>query len=168
MQGVKRSFFSFRNGVVADTLRRSGSPFHIIFGLTLPQLAEVAQTSGPSAELAEALWTDRRTRESMLLAPMLMPAEAFTEAEALRWASESPCAEVADVLCHRLLRRLPYAEALVEALTADGRSDGERYVGARLALNLHALGKVDTAALERLANVDGAAGTIIRQYLSQL
>ena len=33
MQIVKRHFFAMRNGIIADTLRRAGSPYHIIFGL---------------------------------------------------------------------------------------------------------------------------------------
>ena len=48
LQNIKRRFFALRNGVIADTLRRAGSPFKIIFGLNLPQLAEIAAELGYS------------------------------------------------------------------------------------------------------------------------
>ena len=35
---IKSDFFSLRNGEIADTLRKAGSPYKIIFGLQMPQL----------------------------------------------------------------------------------------------------------------------------------
>ena len=55
MQTVKRAFFAMRNGVIADTLRRAGSPFKIIFGLNLPQISEIAARTPHTAGLAERL-----------------------------------------------------------------------------------------------------------------
>lgn len=109
LQQVKRHFFAMRNGIIADALRRGGSPFKIIFGLNLPQIAEMALEYGPDIELAHRLWENRSTRESMLLAPMLIDPETFSPEEANKWLSEIPTPEVADNLCHKLLRRLPYA-----------------------------------------------------------
>lgn len=135
MQLVKRRFFAMRNGVIADTLRRAGSPFRIIFGLNLPQLVDIAADFRGDAALARALWANTTTRESMLLAPMLMPDDGFAVDEARLWVSQVPAHEVADVLCQRLLRRLPYAWTLAEELSASGQPM-ERYTALRLALNL--------------------------------
>lgn len=132
---VKRRFFAMRNGVIADVLRRSGSPFSIIFGLNLPQIADIAADYAPDEELAERLWANTTTRESMLLAPMLVDRAAFTADDARRWLSGVPAAEVADVLCHRLLRHLPYAWALADELTGS-RGPMLRYTAVRLAFNL--------------------------------
>lgn len=132
MQALKRRMFAMRNGVVADALRKGGSPFHIIFGINLPQLIEIASETGHSKELGEQLWANTTTRESMLLAPMLMPRAEFSMEDALRWGSavQAPgMAEVADILCHRLLRHLPYAWELA------GKWQGT-YLGLRLAFNL--------------------------------
>lgn len=134
MQQVKRHFFAMRNGVIADVLRKAGSPFRIIFGLTLPQLTEVAQATGHNPELSHRLWENRTTRCSMLLAPMIMPPDEMTGEEAMKWVDEAPPAEVIDVLCHRLLRRLPFAADMVARLK-DG-DDHRRYAAMRLALNL--------------------------------
>ena len=77
MQQIKRHFFAMRNGIVADVLRKAGSPFRIIFGLTLPQITDVANATGKNAELARRLWDNKTTRCSMLLAPMIMPEDAI-------------------------------------------------------------------------------------------
>lgn len=135
MQTVKRRFFAMRNGVIADTLRKAGSPFRIIFGLNLPQIVDIAAGTGTDAALAEELWHNSTTRESMLLAPMIADRSAFTRADALRWVADIPAQEVADILCHRLLRHLPFAWDLAEEL-CDSDSPFAAYTSLRLAFNL--------------------------------
>lgn len=135
MQTVKRRFFAMRNGVIADVLRRAGSPFRIIFGLNLPQIVEIASDTGTDVELGRALWANSTTRESMLLAPMLMDSATFAAEEARQWIKAVPCAEVADILCHRLLRHTPYAAELAREL-ATSAAPMERYVACRLMFNI--------------------------------
>ncbi|MDE6157359.1 MAG: DNA alkylation repair protein [Muribaculaceae bacterium] len=135
MQTVKRRFFAMRNGIIADTLRKAGSPFSIIFGLNLPQIADIAEMTGKDTTLAEQLWSNNTTRESMLLAPMIVEAESFTYDDARRWVLSVPALEVADILCHRLLRHLPFAWELAEDLCgSDAPLAG--YTALRLAFNL--------------------------------
>lgn len=109
LQQVKRRFFAMRNGVIADTYRKAGSPHHIIFGLVLPQLVEIASEFSHDPELARQLWNNRSTRESMLLAPMLLRPEDITVDSALEMINQSPAAETVDILCHRLLRHTPFS-----------------------------------------------------------
>ncbi|MDE6654678.1 MAG: DNA alkylation repair protein [Muribaculaceae bacterium] len=135
MQTVKRRMYAMRNGVIADALRKGGSPFRVIFGLNLPQLVEIAESIGKDADMARQLWTNTATRESMLLAPMLMPVEEMGIEEAAEWGRQVPAPEVADILCHRLLRHLPYALELSETLMADA-SPLAHYTGVRLMLNI--------------------------------
>lgn len=120
-----------RNGVIADALRRGGSPFKIIFGVNMPQLAEIAAGEGPDIELARELWDNRSTRESMLLAPMLVDAATFTPDEARRWIASVPSPEIADNLVHKLLRHMNCGyELAVEASRSD--NDMQHYVAMRL------------------------------------
>lgn len=135
MQTVKRHFFALRNGVIADTFRRAGSPFRIIFGLNLPQLVEIASKTPHVPDLAERLWSNVTTRESMLLAPMIYPVDEFGIDVARRWVDGVPTPEVADILCHRLLRRTPYATELAKELCGS-ESEMGRYTGLRLWFNL--------------------------------
>lgn len=146
MQTVKRGFFAMRNGVIADTPRKGGSPFRIIFGLNLPQIVDIAAQTGTNPSLAEDLWHNTTTRESMLLAPMLVAPDAFSKADALRWIADIPTAEVADVLCHRLLRHLPFAWELAEEL-CDADMPFAAYTALRLAFNLVASNPSRAAAI---------------------
>lgn len=150
MQRLKRRFFAMRNGVIADTLRRAGSPFSVVFGLNLPQIVEIAADVPPeeAPALAEALWRNRTTRESMLIAPMLMRREDVDAARAESMLRESPCAEVTDVLCHRLLRHLPFAAATARSL-ADAPEPMVRYGALRLMFNLVGSYPAEAAAMAR-------------------
>lgn len=150
MQSIKRRFFAMRNGVIADTLRRAGSPFSVIFGLNLPQIVEIAREvpAEQASGLADALWANRTTRESMLMAPMLMDAATLAEEDAERMLREAPCAEVSDVLCHRLLKHTTYARGLAERLAAD-ESDSVRYGALRLMCNLVRQHPAEAASMAR-------------------
>lgn len=98
-----------RNGIIADALRRGGSPFKIIFGLNLPQIKEIASSIGQRPDLAKWLWDNSSTRESMLLAPMLLDPSSVDTAAAALMVEESPSTEIIDSLCHSLLRHSPHA-----------------------------------------------------------
>ena len=113
LQEIKRQFLAYRNGIVADTLRAAGLDcYHIIFGLNLPQLTQIAATQTPSLALANALWADRAVRESRLLAPYLFPRDEVTPALALTLLASVQTQEEADILTFRLLRHLPFFSTL--------------------------------------------------------
>ncbi|MDE6823941.1 MAG: hypothetical protein K2J27_04335 [Duncaniella sp.] len=135
IQEIKRRFFAMRNGIVADTIRKGGLHYKMVFGLNLPQIVEIAGGLTPSRELAEQLWSDTRTRESLLLAPMVYPRDEMTRTRASEMLRESPATEVTDILCHRLLRHLPCAmDVAVDAATSP--DEMERYGAFRLMFNL--------------------------------
>lgn len=135
MQSVKRRFFAMRNGVIADTLRRGGSKFRIIFGLNLPQIIEIAREIGPDARLAAMLWDNSSTRESRLLAPMLMTPTDFTLTQAIGLCHDITDIEEADIFCHRFLRHHPEAAAIAERLSCE-QEPMMRYVALRLMFNI--------------------------------
>lgn len=123
MKEAKHLFMTFRNGIVADTLRNAGMPYRIIFGLQLPQIAETARilrgklNPEETAILASELWDDRTVRESRLLACYLFPGETLSLDNARRLAADVQTNEEADVLCFRLLRHLPFASDLAQSLS---------------------------------------------------
>lgn len=129
---------TYRNGIIADALRKAGMTYDIIFGLQLPQLAGIARDIEPSMDLAMQLWNDRKIRESRLLACYLFPAKEMTESMALELAESVQTKEEADILCFRLLRRLPFAETLSLKLTAS-EDALVSYCGEALRRNLDAL-----------------------------
>lgn len=132
---IKHDFMAYRNGIVSETLRKAGMPYKVIFGLQLPQLSEIARRQERSEALADALWADTGVRESRLLACYIYNPTAISEEKALNLARSVQTVEEADILCFRLLRRLPFAPALAESL---GTTDSElpRYCGKALLRNL--------------------------------
>lgn len=135
MQTLKRRFFAMRNGLLADQMRRAGSKFRIIFGLNVIQLNEIAADYGHDREFARTLWENTATRESMLLAPMLWRPEDFTRDEVMALCSSIPEPEVADMVCHRLLKNRDDAADIATLLTAS-EQPLLRYTAMRLSLPL--------------------------------
>lgn len=142
LKDIKQQFYAYRNGMLADRLRMSGDCHNIIFGLNLSQIVDVAKNLGQDKALAEQLWANDTTRESRLLAPMIYPVAEFTVEKAKTWVESLENAEVVDVLCHKLMRKTDYAEALYKEY-ADAESDLLRYFALRLALNLIVIGRLN-------------------------
>lgn len=135
MQQLKRRFFAMRNGAVAESLRRRGAPYRIIFGLNLPQLSEIAGEFGPDAELSCMLRDNVATRESMLIAPMLYPRHLLDVDTAYSWLVEAPTTEVVDVACLKLIKYIDNPEVLFARLVATATPHA-RYCALRLGANL--------------------------------
>jgi hypothetical protein len=138
IKDIKHLFMAYRNGIVSDTLRKAGQPFNIIFGLQLPQIAEIAKNYGYSDTIADALWQDKGIRESRLLACYLFTPDNIDIEKAFELGSEVRTVEEADILCFRLLRRLPFAETLALRLTT-AESPLAAYCGEALRRNLDSL-----------------------------
>lgn len=113
---IKKEFFALRNGIIADTLRKAGMHYKVIFGLQIPQIAGIASKFTPSVELAMELWEDRNVRESRLLASYLFPLESVDMRMALELASDVRTQEEADMLAFRIFRRLDFTESLLNEM----------------------------------------------------
>ncbi len=179
MQQVKRRFFAMRNGMLADQMRSRGLSYKVNFGLNIPQIKEIAadllasgMTSSEQLELACRLWENMNTRESRLLAPMIFPADIMPRETAMLWLSEAQTTEIADHLCHSLLRRLPFAaEIATELFNTPGATSLQRYSSLRLLLNLVATGRLDPVPLEPLASAalnDPVARPVARQLMEEI
>lgn len=134
IKDIKQTFFAFRNGMLADTLRNMGYPYRMIFGLNVPQLASIARDLGENTALADQLWSDRDVRESRLLACYLFPKDISKE-KAMELVKDVQTTEEADMLCFRLLKHLPFASEIVEE-TAGSDSDLVRYLSKMLLRHL--------------------------------
>ena len=179
MQQVKRRFFAMRNGMLGDHIKSGGLIYKVNFGLNIPQIKEIAaellaegMNDSEQLELASRLWENINTRESRLLAPMLFPADIMTHEIAARWLAEAQTTEVADHLCHSLLRRLPFAADIAIALFNSGEATSlQRYSSLRLLLNLVATGNLDPYPLKKLAEnslTDTLTRPVARQILQEI
>lgn len=157
IQEIKKTFFAYRNGIVADSLRKAGDRHAMIFGLNIPQIVGIANSIGQDAHLARQLWNNSNSRESRLLAPMLFPSGEMSYDEACLWIEGVENVEIADNLCHKLLKKTPCAEKLFQKYAM---SDSEllRYAAFRLAMNLLCI----NAAADRAAMLDAARNEVAR------
>lgn len=136
---IRQQFFVFRNGLLADNLRNSGDCHKMIFGLNLIQIVDIAKQFNKDELVANELWKSKDTRECRLIAPMLYPTESFSEDIAMQWISGIENHEIADNLCHKLLRNTSFAAQLCNKLTMG--NEIEQYVSMRLATNLLIINK---------------------------
>lgn len=118
---------TYRNGVVADTMRSAGYPYAVIFGLNVPQLAEIARSLDSDGLLAMELWADSNVRESRLLAAYLFPADMPQE-NALEVCRSILTKEEADMLAFRWLRRRDDAAAIADILDSQPADDLHAYM----------------------------------------
>ncbi|MDE5812480.1 MAG: DNA alkylation repair protein [Muribaculaceae bacterium] len=138
LQLIKRRFFAMRNGIIADTMRKAGATYRIIFGLNLPQLKEIVAEFQPMAtELAPQLWQNASTRESRLTAVMLF--STFTtdapKAEELIASLSDDETEVSDLIVMKLLKGAPHFDSTLEKLLQSQRQI-DRYTALRMAYSL--------------------------------
>lgn len=134
---IKRQFFAMRNGMMGEQLRRAGQPYRIIFGLNLPQVSAIARESPHDADLAQALWQNSGTRESLMIAPMLYPHDEATPVLARTWIETAPTIEAIDILCLRLIKGQPWAEELaMNLLKPEISIPTVRYAGLRILWNM--------------------------------
>ena len=141
-QKIKKEFFAYRNGMIAEQLRAAGDPHTMILGCQLADVIAITEHYDKSAELAQALWNDASNRECRMAATMLYPIEEFDMETAIAWCQSVECMEIADVLCHRMLRHLPYAKDLWKRLlTCDKKL--VRYTAWRLLLNLLIINRIE-------------------------
>lgn len=177
MQTVKRRFFAMRNGLLAAQMRQGGLNYRINFGLNLPQIKDIAaEINGwdlsecERTGLARELWNNESTRESRLLAPMIFHAASVDYDEAKLMLLQAQTAEVSDVLCHSLLRHMPFAEDLIQDVITDtNSSETQFYTALRLLLNMLISRKIEPARANSLTkHLENADAPSIRRLLTQI
>lgn len=152
--------------MLADTLRKSGDTHKLIFGLNLPQITDIANRFTANAEVATELWNSTDTRECRLIAPMLYPITQFNENTALLWISQIENIEIADNMCHKLLKKLTFAPDLCNRLSSG--NDIERYTALRLAINLLAMRKdINIEHMQLIAMVEADKPHCITSLVAQ-
>jgi len=65
------------NGVVSESMREKGIGYRLNFGVSLPQIKEIASKLEKDSNLAIALWKED-VREYKMLAALLYPADEFS------------------------------------------------------------------------------------------
>lgn len=110
---IRKDFYAFRNGIVADALKELYPKDTLIFGLTVPQFLEIAKKYPKNKQLASLLWNTKNIREMRLLSLYLFPIEEISKPEACELIKDVQSTEEAEFLSFRVLRHLSFAPELV-------------------------------------------------------
>lgn len=116
---IKKDFFCFRNGAIAESLKSLYKPSKLIFGLNAPQLMELAKKYPKDIKLGMSLWEDKNCRESRLLALYIIPPPELKKETAIEMIKDIESREEADFLAFRLIRHLSEAEEIFITLLKD-------------------------------------------------
>lgn len=111
---IKRELRLAMNGDVSTLQRKLGLNYHVIFGVELPRIKEIASHYKKNKELAAELWK-QNIRECKIMAVLLMPVDEFTNDEAKEWINATLYTEIGDILGMYLLCKMP--DAVVNALS---------------------------------------------------
>ena len=139
---IAKEFYSLRNGIISETLRKSGIPHKYIWGLQLVQIADVSKRYSKDNVLADELWNHNESREARLLAIHLFNPETIAQEKAMKLIEEVLSREEAEILAFKLLKYLPYAKSLLESewLRTDKDIIYSQYCLEMLRKNLIAMG----------------------------
>ena len=73
LRDIRKEFFAFRNGIIADKLRKANDPHPVIMGCLLTDIVTITRGMKDSiadddrlVTLAEELWSDTNSRECRL------------------------------------------------------------------------------------------------------
>lgn len=119
IKNIKRDFFSFRNGIVVETLKTIYPKDKLIYGLTVSEFLQLSNKYPKNKKLGLELWADRRVRESRIMALYILPHDSIEYEEASALVREVESIEEAEMLSFKLLRNLPYATEILEGMSSE-------------------------------------------------
>ena len=120
LKAIKQSFRLMMNGEASRSMREKGVEYKLNWGVTLPQLKQMATEWEKSYDLAIALWKED-IRECKILATLLMPADQMPQEVAEIWMEQTRSQEMAEMLAFNLFQYLDYAPDLAYRWIANGQ-----------------------------------------------
>lgn len=113
---IKKDFFKYRNGIIADSIRKLYPSGKVIFGLNVPQFMELIRFYPKDFTLGNKLWKDNSSREARLFSFFIIPPEDIDQVFAYEMIEGLESQEEADLLAFKILRRMPNAHEIYNEL----------------------------------------------------
>lgn len=111
LKEIKSRFRLRMNGTASKAMRDKGLQYGINWGISQPELKEMASEYGKDYALAVELWKEN-IRECKLLATMIMPKEEMQADLAELWLSEIKTTEMAEMAAFYLFQYIEGAKRL--------------------------------------------------------
>ena len=108
---IKQSFRLLMNGVASRSMREKGVDYKINWGVSLPDLQQLASKYEKNYDLAIALWKED-IRECKILATLLMPADQMPIEVVDIWMEQTNSQEMVEMAAFNLFQHLEYAPVL--------------------------------------------------------
>ena len=108
---IRKKVFLARDGVNADSLRKKGINYKMVYGVPITTLRRIAADYSPNAELANKLWPEDN-RELKILSTMIQDPASFENAN--QWVEEIGNLELAEQACMNLFCKLQNAPQLAQ------------------------------------------------------
>lgn len=102
IRNIKKDLRANMNGIASTQMRRGGIPHHVVWGIELPRLRNIAAEHPHDRGLGQRLWSEN-VRECQLLGILLTPPEDFLPEVADIWAHEARTPEAASLLAMELI-----------------------------------------------------------------
>lgn len=134
-----------KNGELADNLKKGGLKYNIIWGVTYPELKEIAKGIKKDHLLALKLW-NKDWRESKIIATLVEDPLLVTEEQMDYWTKNFENVEIAEQAVSNLWVYCPYA--FVKSLEwCRGKKHMVKYTGLQL---MGRLALIDKKALDEM------------------
>lgn len=111
IRNIKKDLRANMNGIASAQMRRGGMPHHVVWGIELPRLRNIASEHPHDRALGQRLWNEN-VRESQLLGILLTPPSDFLPEVADIWAHEARTPEAASLLAMELIAPQPWATSM--------------------------------------------------------
>ena len=111
VRDIKKELRANMNGVASVCMRRAGVPYHVIWGIELPRLQEIADEFPAHRKLGQLLWNEN-VRECQLLGILLTPTSEFLPEVAEIWVHEAKTPEAISLLAMKLIAPQKWASKL--------------------------------------------------------
>ena len=139
LKAIKRSFFLRMDGTASRSMREKGLDYKINWGVSIPDLRQMAAQYGKDYALAIALWKEN-IRECKILATMIMPPEEMLPEIVELWMEQTPSQEIAEMAAFNLYQHLDNAPVMAFQWIA-GDNEMEQICGYNLLSRLFMKGQ---------------------------
>lgn len=106
---LKKQLRLAMNGVVSSSMREKGLNYQLNFGVSMPQLKQIAEKFPKNHALAAYCW-QANSREMKILSAMLQPIESFTPELMDERGCNMPSFEIARQYCMHVFQYMLFAE----------------------------------------------------------
>jgi 3-methyladenine DNA glycosylase AlkD len=108
IEKIRKSIHLGMNGITTESMERAGIYYKLNYGVSIPQLKQIAARYEQNHELAQRLWA-LKVRETMILACLLQPIDSFTDILAEEWVNDCNNTELIEQTCMHLFSKLSNA-----------------------------------------------------------